>query len=404
MFEQPAKKDIDYALSMLMHEVKRQVADEKNRVKSEAIKHGALQSNRVIVIIADAADKIHKASLDKAKPVLVDFIRRMQKPATGITAWARPHLENLSNAVLSEIPPNGFPDDHQRIIRQYQAVFQQRVDGALREVEIGYLNGEGFKAAMAEQEEWISARAARDLLGGRHAAVVTICKRAHAGMIKARAKRFVRSGTITDNIEIPREFWWAKGGNALTQNWEMGDFDTWVGSSQHLEAFGVTFRRSDIEQSKPVPTQAPEERQSTMTATGKKIFIGHGRSLIWLELKNHLQDSLKLKVDEFNSSATAGISTADRLKEMLHNAAFAFLVMTAEDEQPDGKFNARPNVIHEAGLFQGRLGFEKAIVLLEDGCEEFSNIHGIGQIRFPPGNISAKFHQIREVLEREKVL
>src|SRR5947207_4522834 len=57
-----------------------------------------------------------------------------------------------------------------------------------------------------------------------------------------------------------------------------------------------------------------------------------------------------------------------------------FLVMTGEDEQPDGKLRARENVIHEAGLFQGKLGFERAIVLLEDECEEFSNIHGLNQI------------------------
>ena len=50
----------------------------------------------------------------------------------------------------------------------------------------------------------------------------------------------------------------------------------------------------------------------------------------------------------------------------------AFLVLTAEDEQTDGTLHARENVIHEAGLFQGRLGFEKAIILLEEGCQEFS--------------------------------
>jgi hypothetical protein len=65
---------------------------------------------------------------------------------------------------------------------------------------------------------------------------------------------------------------------------------------------------------------------------------------------------------------------------MLDNAAFAFTVMTAEDEQLDGKQQARMNVIHELGLFQDRLGFEKAIILLEDGCEQFSNIEGLGQI------------------------
>jgi len=62
------------------------------------------------------------------------------------------------------------------------------------------------------------------------------------------------------------------------------------------------------------------------------------------------------------------------------------------------------NVIHEVGLFQGRLGFERAIVLLEEGCEEFSNIQGLGQIRFPKNNISAIFESVREVLEREKII
>ena len=78
--------------------------------------------------------------------------------------------------------------------------------------------------------------------------------------------------------------------------------------------------------------------------------------------------------------------------------------MTAEDEQVDGKQNARQNVIHEAGLFQGRLGFERAIILLEEGCEEFSNVKGLGQIRFPNGNVSAAFEDIRKVLERERLL
>ena len=75
--------------------------------------------------------------------------------------------------------------------------------------------------------------------------------------------------------------------------------------------------------------------------------------------------------------------------------------MTAEDEQADGNHHARMNVIHEAGLFQGRLGFARAIILLEEGCQEFSNIQGLGQIRFPKGNIKAAFEEVRQVLERE---
>lgn len=62
------------------------------------------------------------------------------------------------------------------------------------------------------------------------------------------------------------------------------------------------------------------------------------------------------------------------------------------------------NVIHEVGLFQGRLGFEKPIILLEEGCDEFSNVTGLGQIRFPAGAIGTKFEEIRRVLERESII
>lgn len=149
-------------------------------------------------------------------------------------------------------------------------------------------------------------------------------------------------------------------------------------------------------------------RQSRRSARSKEIgtnvFIGHGRSSAWKELKDFIQDRLHLPWDEFNRVPVAGITNIARLSEMLDAAVIAFLVMTGEDEQADGKLNARMNVVHEAGLFQGRLGFTRAIVLLEEGCEEFSNIQGLGQIRFPKSNIKAAFEEIRQVLEREGIL
>ena len=142
----------------------------------------------------------------------------------------------------------------------------------------------------------------------------------------------------------------------------------------------------------------------TGSGPGRKIFIGHGRSLLWLKLKDFVQDRLELPWDEFNREAVAGIGTTDRLQTMLHSASFAFLLMTAEEEHADATIHARPNVIHEVGLFQGKLGMHRAIVLLEDGCSEFSNIIGLGQIRFPKGNVSAAFEDIRLVLEREQII
>ena len=135
-----------------------------------------------------------------------------------------------------------------------------------------------------------------------------------------------------------------------------------------------------------------------------KVFIGHGHSLVWLELEKFITDRLKLQVVEFNSASVAGSTNIDRLKQMLNEASVALLVMTAEDKQPDGRSRARENVVHEAGLFQGRLGFEKAVIVLEEGCEKFSNVDGLVYIEFPQGKIKGAFEYIREFFEREGLL
>ncbi|QNL13341.1 CMP/hydroxymethyl hydrolase [Microcystis phage vB_MaeS-yong1] len=75
--------------------------------------------------------------------------------------------------------------------------------------------------------------------------------------------------------------------------------------------------------------------------------------------------------------------------------------MTAEDEMADGTVRARQNVIHEAGLFQGRLGFTRAIVLREHGTETFSNIDGIQRIEFSKENIRETFGEVLATIRRE---
>jgi Predicted nucleotide-binding protein containing TIR-like domain len=132
-----------------------------------------------------------------------------------------------------------------------------------------------------------------------------------------------------------------------------------------------------------------------------KIFIGHGRSPAWRDLKNHLQDQHHYEIGAYETEPRAGYPVAHNLEQMLEDCDLALLVMTGEDETKDKKLRARQNVVYEIGLFQGRLGFDRAIVLLEEGCEDFSNISGLQQIRFKKGNIAGKFGDVLAVLKRE---
>jgi len=131
------------------------------------------------------------------------------------------------------------------------------------------------------------------------------------------------------------------------------------------------------------------------------VFIGHGRNAAWRDLKDHLHEKHGFQVEAYEIGSRAGHAIRDVLEEMLNRSSLALLVLTAEDEHADGTKHARENVIHELGLFQGRLGFHRSIAVLEEGTSEFSNIHGLTQIRFSKGNIREVFGEIVAFVNRE---
>ena len=132
-----------------------------------------------------------------------------------------------------------------------------------------------------------------------------------------------------------------------------------------------------------------------------KVFIGHGGDAQWRDLKDHLHEQHGLDVVAYEIGPRAGLSVKDVLEGMLNESSLALLVLTGEDEHVDGELHARQNVVHELGLFQGRLGFTRAIALLEDGVNEFSNILGVNQIRFPKGRIRETFGDVLATIKRE---
>lgn len=131
------------------------------------------------------------------------------------------------------------------------------------------------------------------------------------------------------------------------------------------------------------------------------VFIGHGHSSQWRDLKDHLHEKHGYCVEAYETGARAGHTIRDILEDMVGKSSFAVLVMTGEDEQVNGALRARQNVVHEAGLFQGRLGFPRAILLLEESVEEFSNVQGVQYIRFSKDNIKETFGEVLATLRRE---
>ena len=160
-------------------------------------------------------------------------------------------------------------------------------------------------------------------------------------------------------------------------------------------AFEVFERQVEASRMSEVPSPPSSLRELP------KIFIGHGNNNIWKDLKDHLHEQHNFDVIAYEIGARAGHEIRDILEDMLESSSFAILVMTGEDSTKDDLLHPRLNVVHELGLFQGRLGFSRSIALLEEGTQEFSNINGVHQIRFSKGNIRETYGDVLATLKRE---
>lgn len=151
----------------------------------------------------------------------------------------------------------------------------------------------------------------------------------------------------------------------------------------------------------PADDTPQREAASGGPITKPCVFIGHGRSPLWARLQLFLEKQLGLDIVSYESEPRAGESIISILEKMLEQSTFAVLILTAEDETASGNKRPRQNVVHEAGLFQGRLGFKKAILLRQEGTEDFSNVAGLQCISFSGDKIEQTFWELREVLLRE---
>ena len=176
-----------------------------------------------------------------------------------------------------------------------------------------------------------------------------------------------------------------------------GDISGWINDLESI------YESLELYEELPNSTQQTTNNAS-VNNENKKIFIGHGRSHLWREFKDFLVETLGLEYEEFDRISAAGKSINNRLEEMLDKSCMAFLIMTGEDEHLDGSSHARQNVIHEIGKCQDKFSCERAIILLEKGCEKFSNIDGIIYIDFAKGNIKETFGEIVRVLIRESII
>jgi hypothetical protein len=167
-----------------------------------------------------------------------------------------------------------------------------------------------------------------------YSAQLRICQRAYGGLIHARAEQFHNGQRVFRNQDIPKEFWWAEGHQALEQDWAAGDFSTWIerGSIQ-LKAFGVTFARADIQKLLP-PLGHVKAETVTLTDEDDEIMRKLD-ALVPSAALSYKQAVLDLGVDNRVSFRGPALELREALREILDHLA------------PDSEVAAAPGYAQE---------------------------------------------------------
>lgn len=189
---------------------------------------------------------------------------------------------------------------------------------------------------MPKQKEWVRAAEAVAMLKpilAEYSARLRICERAHGGLIRARAEQFHQGQRVLHNHDIPKEFWWAEGHEALEQDWASGDFSTWIEHRIQLKAFGVTFARADIQKLLPSSGQLKAE---TVTLTDEDDeLIRKLDALVPSAAQSYKQAILDLMDDNRVSFRGPALELREALREILDHLA------------PDGVVTAAPGFVQE---------------------------------------------------------
>jgi hypothetical protein len=128
-------------------------------------------------------------------------------------------------------------------------------------------------------------------------------------------------------------------------------------------------------------------------------LIRGGQSSTWLEVGRFLEHQLQLKYTEFTDASAKRFLVTERVAQMAFGADLAVAVMSAEDKVDGGGFRARQNVIHEIGVAQGALGWERVIICREEGVESFTNMSGLVYISYKRDAVTASFDDLRQHIE-----
>jgi len=145
-----------------------------------------------------------------------------------------------------------------------------------------------------------------------------------------------------------------------------------------------------------------EAKQASHIATSKRVFVSHGKETKALIKIERFLRGVGVEPVIVKRGASRGLSVDDLVEGEMAPCECAVILATRDDEV-GGRYQPRPNVIHEIGLAQEKLS-GKLIYLKEEGCDFPSNISPKVWENFTQDNMEDAFLKIVKELRAFRVI
>lgn len=122
------------------------------------------------------------------------------------------------------------------------------------------------------------------------------------------------------------------------------------------------------------------------------------------QVQRFITERCHLSVQEWRSGRMAANDLISELDRELSHCSFAVCLLGDDASGAGSRKRANQDAVHQAGILQGRYGFGRVALLIEEGCDMFSNLAGLIRLDFPVGRVETTFLELERMLQREGVM
>jgi hypothetical protein len=143
------------------------------------------------------------------------------------------------------------------------------------------------------------------------------------------------------------------------------------------------------------------EPDGRLTAGQPGVVLAHDGDPQAVAVREFSEQHCGLRTYELNSASADEPELNAVLRESLDRCNFAICLLTTRDTTTT---RADQKLVYQAGVLQGRYGFGRVALLVEEGCDTFSNVAGLIRLDFPHGRVNSTFVELERMLERENLV